>query len=71
MSGKCPGCGNSVFQPKLSGCVIRASGTQKWNGVQYLCPSCNTILGVGIDPVALKTDTIDGVIAALKKLLRL
>ncbi|WP_158218825.1 hypothetical protein [Roseateles aquatilis] len=29
-----------------------------WNAVTYCCPSCSTVLGAGIDPVALKTDEV-------------
>jgi hypothetical protein len=39
-----------------------------WNGITYSCMSCHKVLGVGIDPVALKTDTIEGVLKGLGKL---
>ena len=47
-----------------------------WKGITYLCPKCQTVLGVGIDPVALKTDMVaevcehvDKVAAELKGML--
>lgn len=42
-------------------------GFAAWNYVTYNCPFCFTVLSVGIDPVALKSDTIDGVVEALRK----
>ena len=43
-------------------------GMGSFNGVVYSCPniSCQIVLSVGIDPVALKADTIDGVVKALR-----
>lgn len=41
-------------------------GMMRWNCVTYNCPLCFTVLSVGIDPVALKSDTITGVVEALR-----
>jgi hypothetical protein len=69
-TGKCPGCGNvPAFGVNLQTLDINGGfGGTKWNGVAYVCPNiqCQTILGVGIDPVALKTDTINGVVKRLR-----
>lgn len=43
-----------------------AEGGKVWNGVAYSCPQCNAVLSVQIDPVAIKTDTINGVIGKLR-----
>ena len=37
-----------------------------WVGVSYACPSCNSIVSVGIDPVALKADLIDEIVERLR-----
>lgn len=42
-------------------------GSEGWRCDSYCCPYCNTILGVQIDPVALKTDTINELFAALRR----
>ena len=38
-----------------------------WEGVAYHCPGCHAVLGVGIDPIALKTDIVNEVVEALRK----
>lgn len=68
-TGKCPGCGKvPAFGINLQGVDIKGPNGNDWNGVMYVCPnlSCQTILGVGIDPIALKSDTIAGVVAELR-----
>jgi hypothetical protein len=41
-------------------------GGNSWNCVTYNCPFCFSVLSVGIDPVALKADTVAEVVRALK-----
>jgi hypothetical protein len=45
-------------------------GTDR-KAVSYSCPACNAVLGVEIDPIALRTEivsqTVDGVVRALGK----
>lgn len=66
-TGKCPKCDGRPPHVKCEAIDVKTglSGTG-WAGVSYLCPLCNVILGVSIDPVALKTDTIE----EIQKLLR-
>ena len=66
MSGKCPKCDKQISHVNLKNVNVNVDFQPGWLGVTYCCPFCDYILGVGIDPVALKTDTIDGVIEALK-----
>lgn len=56
-SGKCPNI--EISQQQIGG--------RSWHGVSYVCPHCATMLGVGIDPVALKRDTVTEVVKELKK----
>jgi hypothetical protein len=65
MTGKCPKCGG-VLQTAIVESIILTEGVQgKWHGASYVCPLCRTILGIGIDPICLKTDTVE----ELKKVL--
>ncbi len=66
-TGKCPSCKKVPASVNIQAMPVNQNFQAKWNGVSYVCPHCQTILGVGIDPVALKTDTIDGVLAGLRK----
>jgi hypothetical protein len=65
--GKCPKCDALVRQVNLQEITVNAGHGLSWIGVSYQCSLCNTVLSVGIDPVALKTDTIKGVLKGLGK----
>lgn len=66
MNGKCPGCGGIVLAVRGSGVDV-SFPDRSWKAVTYNCPTCNTILGCQIDPIAVMNDTRDAVIAALRK----
>ena len=42
-------------------------GQTSWNGVSYQCPHCHAVLGVQIDPIAVKTDIVNELFDRLKK----
>ncbi|MCU1226361.1 MAG: hypothetical protein JWQ42_4454 [Edaphobacter sp.] len=65
--GTCPKCNASVMSVNLKEIKVNAGNGTGWIGVSYQCALCNTVLSVGIDPVALKTDTIKGVLKGLGK----
>jgi predicted RNA-binding Zn-ribbon protein involved in translation (DUF1610 family) len=71
MSGKCPSCKNFVVFLYGSGTEVRFEGGDTFRAVTYNCPSCGTILGCQIDPIALRTDivnlTTEAVLKALGK----
>ena len=64
--GNCPKCEKSLSSVTIEDVNVVVGLQTKWRGISYLCPYCKTILSVGIDPVALKTDTIAGVVKALR-----
>jgi len=65
MSGKCPHCGKLVTS--LRGNALEATiNVKSWKAVTYSCPACHSILSCQIDPVALKTDIINGVVKKLR-----
>ena len=65
--GTCPGCGKIVGHVNLVEINASALFGQQWRTVKYCCPHCNVILSVQIDPVALKTDIVELVLAGLGK----
>ena len=69
MSGKCPSCGNPVTSVRIEGVSAGEAFGNKWKGITYVCPnvSCQAVLGVSIDPIAIKTDIVNDVVKALKK----
>ena len=66
-TGKCPKCEKMVSNVTIQNMPIHQSLQAKFVGVSYLCPNCHTILGVGIDPISLKSDTIDELLKALRR----
>jgi RNase P subunit RPR2 len=55
--GKCPHCKKPISKPRLEAVEIANNGVN-WKGVSYFCPSCNSVLSVSIDPLALKSEII-------------
>jgi hypothetical protein len=54
--GKCPKCDGIVNSIKVEHVDVTVNHDPKWHGVSYLCPHCDTILSVGIDPMSPKKD---------------
>lgn len=68
MLGKCPKCDAVVSRAIVSGLTLEGqNGAVSWNGLSYLCPFCATVLGVQMDPVTLKGDTVSEIAALLGK----
>lgn len=68
-TGKCPKCDKMLTRLTVQSIeVSEGIAGRTFNGVTYQCPWCNTVLGAGMDPLALKTDTINGVLKGLGKL---
>lgn len=67
MQGKCPKCEKLVSYVVFGAVDARFDrmGGSTFNALAYRCPHCQTILSVQIDPVALKTDTVNEILKAL------
>ena len=63
----CPYCENQLGAVNLREITVNAGIGNQYVDVAYSCPFCRKVLSVSIDPVALKTDTIEGVVAALRR----
>jgi hypothetical protein len=65
-TGKCPACSATVNRLHLDTVDASAGFNQRtWHAVTYCCPYCKVVLGAGIDPIALKTDTVNEILKAL------
>jgi hypothetical protein len=64
--GVCPKCGNGVTSVGFSNVTIKTGGIDR-KGNAYLCMSCSAILSVEIDPLAVKNEIVQAVVAAIKK----
>jgi hypothetical protein len=67
MLGDCPKCGQAVLIAGVADVQIRSLQGNQWNGVKYYCMSCQAILSVAIDPIAIKTDIVAEILDALGK----
>jgi hypothetical protein len=65
-TGKCPHCGNIVHAVEVDAINVTENFTPAWKGVSFSCSSCHAVLGVGIDPIALKTDIVGELFARLR-----
>jgi hypothetical protein len=66
-SGKCPHCKEVVSSVRIEDIDINLGPGIDWQGVSYCCPSCDAVLSVQIDPVALKTDIINVLVEELRR----
>ena len=66
-TGTCPKCEKLLTNVNIEEIPVHLNFQPVWRGVSFLCPYCRTILGVGIDPVALKTDLKDEILTELEK----
>lgn len=71
MRGQCPHCKQRLSTVRLENVDVVTSplvgSGGPYVGVTYVCPHCDSILNVQIDPVALKTDTVSELMARLRK----
>ena len=65
-TGKCQSCDKVVHSVEIEAMNITENFRPKWHGVSYVCPHCHALLGVGIDPLALKADMVKDIVKALK-----
>lgn len=67
MNGKCPHCDKFVSAFSLKDLDANHPNDRGYKAVALACPSCNAILAAQIDPVAIRTETVDQVVAELRK----
>jgi len=66
-SGKCPKCEKTLMNARFDAIDILEGFTPAYKGVSFSCPSCHCVLGVGLDPIALKASIVDEVVERLRK----
>ena len=69
MSGKCPACGNAILSLRGGATDVTFSGGT-FKTIVFQCPTCTAVLGAQIDPIALRTDIVNGTVDHLLKALR-
>lgn len=64
--GTCPHCEKQIGTVTIFP-VTAFSGMDSYKAVVYCCPLCGSVLSAGIDPLALKADTVSDVIDELRQ----
>ncbi len=63
---KCPKCEKTITYTNLKGLESKEPfGGKAWKAVAHCCPHCDSAFSVEIDPIALRSDIINGVKRAL------
>src|SRR5215475_1573283 len=63
---KCPKCGKPIAELSIDTVKSSLKGQErKFPAVVFSCPSCGSVLGAQIDPVAVMSGTVQGVAKAL------
>lgn len=65
-SGRCPKCEKVLTAVRIEDVDVQVGFQNRWRGISYCCVYCNAAIGVGIDPIALKTDIVQQIIGALR-----
>jgi len=55
----CPHCNQMISRFNLEAMTSSAFLGQEWKTIAYVCPMCHKIISAQIDPIAIKTDTIN------------
>lgn len=56
---KCPACNTYISHLNLEKMTSSAFMGETWNTIAYVCPFCQKIISVQIDPIAIKTDIVN------------
>ena len=62
---QCLKCEQDMTDVKLKQIMGKDPGDQSLKCIAYTCPHCSTVISVQLDPLALKTDTLNAVRALL------
>jgi hypothetical protein len=65
-NAKCPKCQVVLTGVNAGHLPINVLFGKSYNGLAYACPSCQTLIGVEMDPIALKNDIVDELVRRLR-----
>jgi hypothetical protein len=69
-TGKCPHCKKQISNVKVQDVDLDYDIMVKFRGYSYQCPSCQSILGIQMNPRALNDELKDDILKELKKMFR-
>lgn len=65
-TGVCPSCKKALPRVNGGSTTIQV-GMSTYDGFAYSCPSCNAVISVEIDPIAMKNDIVESLLQRLRK----
>ena len=58
--GKCPTCEQLLAELVIDAHIIgKVHASKTFRCINFLCPNCNTVVGSQLDPIPVKTETVD------------
>lgn len=66
-SGKCPKCDATISNVKVEDVIINTGTATNLRGFSYLCPKCETVLSIQMNPLTLNQDLQNNILDSLKQ----
>lgn len=66
LGAKCPKCDKQVLQAHIVGLDGQVFMGHTWKSIAFTCPYCATILGIQMDPIAIKNDIVNDLFRKLR-----
>jgi hypothetical protein len=61
MAAMCPECNTTISHLNIQEMTSSAPFGTEWRTIAFLCPMCQKILSIQIDPIAIRTDIINAI----------
>ena len=65
MIGNCPKCGQPVARVAVADVIAQPLGADPLNAISFCCQNCQAVLGIQIDPIAIRTGIVAQILEAL------
>jgi len=65
-NARCPKCDNQITKVVAGHTIAEVPMGNRWNSIAYECPHCHVLLGIQIDPIALKMDIVEELFKRLR-----
>ena len=66
-TGKCPKCDEKLSSVVTQDITLLAGASGQWKGLSHCCPYCSAILGVELNPIAIREDILSGIAKLLNR----
>ena len=66
---KCPHCDQAILSVEAQDIDITVQLRPQWQGLVYVCPRCHKVLSVGVNPMILRSETVNQTVSRIAQLL--